>query len=547
MAPPPNTQLAQKEGRIALAMQALKQGYISNIYTAAQTYDVPDKTLRRRVNGINARRDSVPTNRKLTTTEELTLIEWILSMDQRGLPVRSDSIRQMANLLLQKRSQNNTLTVGQRWVYNFVQRHDSLQSKYTRKYDYQRAKCEDPTIIRDWFRLVRNTIEKYGILEEDIYNFDETGFQMGVISTAKVITGANKGKPVSVQPGNREWVTVIDCISSYGYSVPPVIIFEGKVHQSTWYSDTLPSDWVIGVSENGWTDNELGLTWLEQVFEKHTVHRTKGVYRLLILDGHGSHLSPEFDLFCKEHSIITLCMPPHSSHLLQPLDVGCFAVLKRSYGQQIEGYIRSGVNHIDKPDFLHAFYTARTEAITIANIQSSFAATGLVPYDPERVLLKLHTQLKTPTPPSTSHANAPANTQAWAFETPHDTAQLVLQANAMKRTALPTPTNRALDQLVKGCQLAMNSAVLLAEENRQLRGENERQKKKRAKRRAFIATGGVLTIQEGLDRSQATNIVPESAQATEEVTIQRRAPRMCSLCRSLVHTARTCPTKQVSN
>ena len=89
---------------------------------------------------------------------------------------------------------------------------------------------------------------------------------MGVTPTAKVITGANKGKPVSVQPGNREWVTVIDCISSSGYNVPPVIIFEGKMHQSTWYSETLPLDWVIGVSENGWTDNELGLKWLEHVF-----------------------------------------------------------------------------------------------------------------------------------------------------------------------------------------------------------------------------------------------------------------------------------------
>jgi hypothetical protein len=412
-------------------------------------------------------------------------------MDQRGLPLRTDSVRQMANLLLQKRSQldqDNTLTVGQRWVYNFVRRNDSLQSKYTRKYDYQRAKCEDPTTIRDWFQLVQNTIAKYGILDEDIYNFDETGFQMGMISTAKVITRAERGKkPVSVQPGNREWVTVIDCISSYGWSVPTVIIFEGKVHQSTWYSDTLPSDWVIGVSANGWTDDKLGLTWLENVFEKHTIHRTKGVYRLLILDGHGSHVTPEFDLFCKEHSIITLCMPPHSSHLLQPLDVGCFAVLKQSYGRQIEGFIRNGVNHIDKPDFLRAYYSAHTEALSLGNIQSSFAATGLVPYDPERVLSKLHIQFKTPTPPSTSYANAPANTDAqpWAFETPHDTAQLVLQANAMKRTVLPTPTNRALDQLVKGCQLAMNSAVLLAEENRQLRGENERQKKKRAKRRAL--------------------------------------------------------------
>jgi hypothetical protein len=65
---------------------------------------------------------------------------------------------------------------------------------------------------------------------------------MGVILTAKVITGAKRSKPVSVQPGNREWVIVIDCISSYGWSVPPVIIFEGKVHILTWYSDTLPLD-----------------------------------------------------------------------------------------------------------------------------------------------------------------------------------------------------------------------------------------------------------------------------------------------------------------
>jgi hypothetical protein len=92
----------------------------------------------------------------------------------------------------------------------------------------------------------------------------------------------------------------------------------------------------------------------------------------------------------------------------------------------------------------------------------------------------------------------------------------------------------------------MNSAVLLAEENRQLRSENERQKKKRAKRRAFIATGGTLTMQEGLDRSQATNIVPESGVVTEEVIVKTRAPRTCSMCKSLSHIVRTCPTKQVS-
>jgi hypothetical protein len=114
--------------------------------------------------------------------------------------------------------------------------------------------------------------------------------------------------------------------------------------------------------------------------------------------------------------------------------------------------MRNRVNYINKPDFLHVFYTTRTEAITLANIQSSFTAARLVLYNPERVLSKLYTQLKTLTLPSTSYTNnAPASTQAWAFKTPHDTAQLVLQANTIKRTALLTLTNCTLDQLVKGC------------------------------------------------------------------------------------------------
>jgi hypothetical protein len=255
MAPPNKAQLAQKEGRTTLAIEAFKNGRFLSKRACADAYDISESTLRRRVKGIRARRDTVPINRKLTTTEESTLIEWILSMDRRGLAPTREIVEQMANILLQKRSQNqaNPTTVGRLWVYNLVKRHPALKSSYNRKYDYQRAKCEDPALIQAWFKLVHNTIEKYGILDADIYNFDETGFQMGVISTAKVITGAERSRrPVSVQPGNREWVTAIDCICVDGQSLPPVIIFEGKMHQSTWYNtEELPVDWLMAVSENG--------------------------------------------------------------------------------------------------------------------------------------------------------------------------------------------------------------------------------------------------------------------------------------------------------
>ncbi len=549
MSQPPSLQSVQKEGRIVLALQAYKDGHFSSKRAAAIAYDIPESTFRSRVKGVIPRRDLRSPNLKLSATEESTLVDWILSMDQRGLSPRAEYVRQMANLLLQKQSnpsQDNLPTVGQHWVANFVKRHQALQSRYNRKYDYQRAKCEDPTIIREWFRLVQNTIAKYGIHDEDIYNFDKTGFQIGVITTAKVITGSERSsRPVSIQPGNREWVTVIESVASNGWSLPPMVIFEGKVHISTWYTNALPKDWIIGVSENGWTDDTLGLTWLIDVFETHTRACTKGVYRLLILDGHGSHSTPEFDLFCSEHAIITLCMPPHSSHLLQPLDVSCFAVLKRSYRRQIEGFMQVGVNHIDKPDFLTAYLATRKESMAIETICNGFAGTGLVLYNPEQVLSKLNTQLQTPTPPLV----LPVNQHPWIPETPHNIAELERQSQAinefLKRctTSPPTPAHLALSQLVKGCQLAMHSAIILTEENRHLRSENERQKKKKAKRRLYIATGGVLTVQEGIERSQISDIEHTSGVAIQGASIQPRAPRTCSICKSLVHTARTCPQK----
>ena len=84
---------------------------------------------------------------------------------------------------------------------------------------------------------------------------------------------------------------------------------------------------MITLSSNGWTTDKLGLEWLKH-FEAFTKPFTVGVYQLLILDGHGSHITLEFDQYCKVYYIIILCMLAHSSYLLQPLDVSCFSLLK---------------------------------------------------------------------------------------------------------------------------------------------------------------------------------------------------------------------------
>jgi hypothetical protein len=93
----------------------------------------------------------------------------------------------MAHSLLDERHCD---PVGQNWAANFVKRRPELKVKFNRNYDYKRALCEDSEAIRGWFQLIENTKAKYGDKDEDTYDFDESGFMMGMISTRAVVTGS---------------------------------------------------------------------------------------------------------------------------------------------------------------------------------------------------------------------------------------------------------------------------------------------------------------------------------------------------------------------
>ena len=548
--PPKPQNPENQEGRIQLAISSLKNSQIPSVRQAASIFQVPETTLRRRLHGTSTRSEKRANCHKLSQNEEESIVQWILSLDQRGAAPRPAHVQQMANILLANRGQASTITVGDKWVYNFIKRHDILKSRFSRRYNYQRAKCEDPKIIQEWFNSVQIIIMQHGIAYEDIYNFDETGYAMGLVATAKVVTRADlTGKPFLIQPGNREWVTSIECINASGWALPPCIIFKGKIHIEGWYQDeALPHDWRIEVSPNGWTTDEIGLRWLQNLFIPATNGRTAGDYRLLVLDGHGSHLTPQFDKVCSENNIIPICMPPHSSHLLQPLDVGCFSPLKRAYGRLVENKARLGFNHIDKFDFLQAYPEARTGTFKADTIKNSFAAAGLVPLNPERVLEQLNIHLKTPTPPCSRSTNS-------APKTPYNLKQLDKQASTIKRlisqnTGSPqSPTKSALNQLIKGCELAMNSGILLAQENQDLRAAHEKkQQGSRRSRRQMVCTEG-LSIQEGQDLIEHNSEAVEASTtaptqpASMETQPSKRAPPRCSDCHIIGHRRLQCPNR----
>ena len=125
----------------------------------------------------------------LILKKKLSVNEFWIWIDG-GLPLQIANIRHLAQILLSAHLKPpRDAFISEKWVSRFIQRHPELKSKYTRQYGYPRAKCEDPKLIKDWFNSVQDTTQRFGILEKDIYNMDETGFQIGMASTtSRIIT-----------------------------------------------------------------------------------------------------------------------------------------------------------------------------------------------------------------------------------------------------------------------------------------------------------------------------------------------------------------------
>ncbi|RFU24959.1 hypothetical protein B7463_g11379, partial [Scytalidium lignicola] len=142
----------------------------------------------------------------MSQLEEELLVQWILSMGKRGLPPRPSGVQSMANILIAERGEPTpSRPVGKNWFGDFLKRHPELTTKYIRQYNYKRAKCEDPKLIQEWFDNVIAVKAQYGILDEDTYNFDETGFAMSIITSTKVVTSSDcYGKPPLLELSNKE-------------------------------------------------------------------------------------------------------------------------------------------------------------------------------------------------------------------------------------------------------------------------------------------------------------------------------------------------------
>jgi hypothetical protein len=159
-------------------------------------------------------------------------------------------------------------------------------------------------------------------------------------------------------------------------------------------------------SNSGWTSDAHAYELLTTLLEPETC-RNDDKRRLLLLDGHGSHLTARFIAFCLDQNIDLVCLPPHTSHLLQPLDVGIFSPLKRELSAEIEKLFRLDTRRVPRIEWTEAYITARAKAFLSRNIESSFRASGIYPLSPITILstLRMPTSTHPTTPPPITTPN----------------------------------------------------------------------------------------------------------------------------------------------
>jgi hypothetical protein len=326
------------EIQISKALYALKNKDFTSVWAAAQLFEVGHTTLSRRLRGSVSHPRSKEMTQILTNAEEDILVQWIKQCTKGGLHITGPMLLELALHLRAARvmnaSHNTPLQspigwINRKWLLRFQKQHPEIGGTYARQLEHARKEGATYENARRWFDIVEAMQEGYSYRPDDIWNMDKSGFGIGEEQAFKVLVFLDSTQKHWVVGGKQEWVTDIECISAAGKALAPLIIFKGSALNLRWLTEQSPQGWHFATSKNVWTSNDLGLAWLKIVFEFLSRAMAAGRWRLLLADGHGSHIRADFIAYCMEHDIELLIMPPHCSHKLQPLDVGVFSVFKR--------------------------------------------------------------------------------------------------------------------------------------------------------------------------------------------------------------------------
>ena len=304
------------------------------IREASKLYNVPFETLRRRVHGtvVPGCKPGPPT--VLTEEEEEHLASYLIKMAQMGFGLSRETVMCLAFKIVdatQRKHPFKDQKAGRAWFDGFCRRHPKLSIRSPLPLSYCRAQCANMDTINDFFGKLGAIYGRLNLICKpmQIYNCDETGITM-VHKPGKVVAEMGRHKVYAITSAERgKTHTILTCVSASGFVLPPMMIFPRKQSPPPNFREGAVAQTLFCSSRNGWINDDLFLQWFK--FFLASIPPTWPV--LLIMDGHGTHMSIELIELAQSSDVHLLCLPSHTTHILQPLDVGVFKSFKSYFSK----------------------------------------------------------------------------------------------------------------------------------------------------------------------------------------------------------------------
>ena len=514
------------------AIAFLRSSDKPNISEAARKFKVERSVLSKHFRGERVSKAKADeTKQLLTNKQELVLVNEIQRLCNWCLPPTPAIVTLWASRICGKEP-------GKNWSAGFKARHkDILDCRYLNTIDLARHKADSKASYSQYFTILRQKMEQYSIQPRNCYNMDEKGFLIGHLQKVRRIFPKALMQQQRLlgtgQDGSREWITLIATICADGSSLPPALIYKAVSGdlQDLWLQDYDPQEhpcWFAS-SPNGWTSDELGLSWLQSLFHKQTLNKARRDWRLLILDCHSSHCTLSFLEWCRNNRILVAVLPPHSTHRLKPLDVSLFGPLASYYSQSLDAQSRlsQGLASVTKRDFFKNFYSALDRAFTEANVRSGWLKTGIEPFDPDQVL-KIFGKEGGDHPGASGAESTPSRHSSSCLDSPsaQRTIRRIVNKAVMERNI---GTEKVIRKLGGAC-ITLSAKLKLAEDRERgyleaLNSEKKKRKRGQPFTKELRAEEGVSVLFFSPSKVQKARELQDAKEAVKEQEALNKASR----------------------
>ena len=314
--------------------------------------------------------------------EEAELVRFIVRCSEIGYSRTKRDVICMVQRLCDHKGLQVQVSSG--WWVGFQKRHPILTVRCAESIAHARVIASDSDVFERYYDMLEATLWDNSLLESpaSIFNCDETGMPLSP-GPSKVVATRGQKHPYQIASGDKAHITALVCASAAGYAIPPMVIFDRKYLNPQLTIGEVPGTF-YGLSENGWMDAHLFNEWFHNHFLRYAPACRP---LLLLLDGHSSHFQPAVVEMAAAEEVIIFCLPPHTTHVTQPLDNGAFSALKAHWKEACREHMTLNPGQVvTRYSFSELFSKAYSKAFTIANIAGSFRGTGVYPFNRHALL-----------------------------------------------------------------------------------------------------------------------------------------------------------------